>query len=61
LPRDETGVFEVRPVGRGRDLSGEVEILRGLRAGERIVVDGAFLLKAEADKARGTGASHDHH
>jgi membrane fusion protein, heavy metal efflux system len=50
----------VREVGRGRDLGGEVEILSGVRAGETIVVEGAFLLKAEADKARGEGAEHDH-
>jgi cobalt-zinc-cadmium efflux system membrane fusion protein len=56
----ETGEFEVRPVGRGRDLGGEVEILSGLAAGDEVVVDGAFLLKAEFDKARGEGG-HDHH
>ncbi len=59
LPRGE-GVFEVRPVGRGRDLGGEVEILSGLAAGEPVVVDGAFLLKAEAEKAHGGGEHHDH-
>jgi membrane fusion protein, heavy metal efflux system len=59
VPRAE-GVFEARTVGRGRDLGGEVEVLSGLRAGETIVVEGAFLLKAEADKARGEGADHDH-
>jgi membrane fusion protein, heavy metal efflux system len=59
VPREE-GTFEVRTVGRGRDLGGEVEIVSGLAAGERIVVDGAFLLKAEAEKARGEGGHHDH-
>ncbi|MET0553225.1 MAG: efflux RND transporter periplasmic adaptor subunit [Vicinamibacteria bacterium] len=54
------GVFEVRPVGRGRDLGGEVEIVSGARAGEVVVVEGAFLLKAEAEKAEGEGAHHDH-
>jgi cobalt-zinc-cadmium efflux system membrane fusion protein len=54
------GSFEVRPVGRGRELGGEVEILTGLAPGEEVVVDGAFLLKAEFDKARGEGG-HDHH
>lgn len=61
VPQDEEGVFEVREVGRGRDLGAEVEIVSGLRAGERVVVDGAFLLKAEADKARGGGEGEHHH
>lgn len=60
IPGAEEGVFELRRVGRGRDLGGEVEIVSGLRAGERVVVDGAFLLRAEAEKARG-GASDEHH
>jgi cobalt-zinc-cadmium efflux system membrane fusion protein len=60
LPLAEEGSFETRPVGRGRDLAGEVEIVQGVRAGERVVVDGAFLLKAEVDKARGSGAEHHH-
>jgi cobalt-zinc-cadmium efflux system membrane fusion protein len=59
LPKQE-GRFEVRPVGRGRDLGGEVEIVSGLEAGETIVVEGSFLLKAEAEKARGEGGHHDH-
>lgn len=53
------GVFEAIAVGRGRDLGGEVEILSGLAPGAEVVVDGAFLLKAEFDKARGEGG-HDH-
>ena len=57
LPRDEHH-FEIRRIGRGRDVGGEVEVLSGLRAGETIVVDGAFLLKAQAEKGE-TG--HDPH
>lgn len=53
-------VFEIRNVGRGRDLQGEVEILSGLQPGETVVVDGAFLLKAEAEKAEGEGDHHEH-
>lgn len=56
LPLDE-GTFEIRRIGRGRDLAGEVEVLTGVRAGERIVVDGAFLLKAEAERGE---AGHEH-
>jgi cobalt-zinc-cadmium efflux system membrane fusion protein len=52
------GEFAVRPIGRGRDLAGEVEVLSGLKAGDEVVVDGAFLLKAEADKASG-GSRHE--
>ncbi|HEU4733315.1 MAG TPA: efflux RND transporter periplasmic adaptor subunit [Kofleriaceae bacterium] len=54
IPHRE-GTFEVRAIGRGRDLSGDVEVLSGLTAGEDLVIEGAFLLKAEADKARGGG------
>lgn len=57
LPKD-TRTFEIRRIGRGRDLGGDVEVLSGLRAGERIVVDGAFLLKAQAERGE---AGHDAH
>jgi membrane fusion protein, heavy metal efflux system len=57
LPKDESH-FEIRRIGRGRDLAGEVEILSGLRADEMVVVDGAFLLKAQAEKGE---ADHDAH
>lgn len=57
LPRGE-GTFEIRRIGRGRDLAGEVEILSGLDAGEQVVVDGAFLLKAQAERG---AADHDAH
>ena len=57
LPKDANH-FEIRRIGRGRDLGGEVEVLSGLRAGEHIVVDGAFLLKAQAEKGE---ADHDAH
>jgi cobalt-zinc-cadmium efflux system membrane fusion protein len=54
IPKDNR-TFEIRPVGRGRDIAGEVEILSGVRAGEPIVVDGAFLLKAETERAQAEG------
>jgi cobalt-zinc-cadmium efflux system membrane fusion protein len=57
LPKDPNH-FEIRRIGRGRDLGGEVEVLSGLKAGEQIVVDGAFLLKAQAEKGEG---GHDEH
>jgi membrane fusion protein, heavy metal efflux system len=59
IPKSETE-FEMRHVGRGRDLGGEVEILSGLKSGETVVVDGAFLLKAHAERSLGEGDEHDH-
>ena len=59
LPRAQDR-FEIRSVGRGRDLGGEVEVVSGLQAGETIVVEGAFLLKAEAEKSSGEGEHHEH-
>lgn len=57
VPKD-VRTFEIRPVGRGRDLAGEVEIVSGLKAGEIVVVDGAFLLKAETEKSSGEHEEH---
>jgi cobalt-zinc-cadmium efflux system membrane fusion protein len=52
--------YEMRPVGRGRDLGNDVEVISGLKAGETVVVEGAFLLKAEAEKRAGGGDEHGH-
>ena len=54
------GKFERRIVARGRDLGGEVEILSGLAPGEEIVVEGAFVLRAESTRGEDTGEEHDH-
>jgi cobalt-zinc-cadmium efflux system membrane fusion protein len=59
VPKDER-TFEIRPVGRGRDLGGEVEIVSGVRAGDTIVVDGAFLLKAETERGASEGEHEEH-
>lgn len=59
LPKGE-GRFEVRPVDRGRDLGDEVAVLSGLQPGERVVVEGAFVLRAEAEKKEGGGEHHHH-
>ena len=57
LPKDGS-TFEIRKIGRGRDLGDEVEVLSGLKPGEKIVVEGAFLLKSQAEKGE---AGHDPH
>ena len=59
VPRAETE-YEMRPVGRGRDLGNDVEVVSGLKAGETVVVEGAFLLKAEAEKRAGGADEHGH-
>ncbi len=56
--QEEEG-FEPRPVKVGRAADGQVEILSGLSAGERVVVKGAFTLKAQLSKgAFGEGHAH---
>ncbi len=50
-------VYQARPLTLGRRSGGFVEVLKGLAAGERYVVENSFLLKADIGKS---GASHDH-
>jgi cobalt-zinc-cadmium efflux system membrane fusion protein len=50
-------VFEARPVTLGRTDGRSVEIVSGLRAGERFAAVNAFAVKADVLKS---GASHDH-
>jgi cobalt-zinc-cadmium efflux system membrane fusion protein len=59
IPKSDR-TYEIRNVGRGRDLQGEVEVLTGLQPGETVIVDGSFLLKAEAEKQEGGGEEHEH-
>jgi membrane fusion protein, heavy metal efflux system len=43
----EKGKFELRPIERGADLESEVEVARGVSEADRIVIEGAFILKSE--------------
>lgn len=45
------GRFEPRPVETGRSIDRLIEIRRGLRAGERIVAEGGFVLKSQLLKS----------
>jgi cobalt-zinc-cadmium efflux system membrane fusion protein len=59
VPGDEPGEFVVRPVQVGLGLpAGLVEITAGLRAGDRLVVEGAFTLKSELAKGEFGGHGH---
>jgi len=52
------GIFEPRKVETGRYFDGRVEIVNGLRPGERIVVSGNFLIDSESRiKTATTGMS----
>lgn len=49
--------YEVRPVALGKRDGERVEVLEGLRAGDQVVVEQSYLIKADIEKS---GASHDH-
>ena len=52
------GNLQPRPVRAGEHVGGKIEILEGLRAGERIVTSGNFLLDSESQlKAASGGAA----
>ena len=47
---EEDSEFEARPVQVGRAAGGLVEIVSGLKEGERYAIKGSFILKSEAKK-----------
>jgi cobalt-zinc-cadmium efflux system membrane fusion protein len=49
--------YEVRPVQLGKRDAQQVQILAGLEAGDEVVVEQSYLVKADIEKS---GASHDH-
>ena len=49
--------YEVRPVTLGKRDATRVEILDGLKAGDQVVIEQSYLVKADIEKS---GASHDH-
>lgn len=55
---EEEGGFEERELTIGRTSGDRVEVLSGLKAGESVVVSGAFVLKSEQMKAELKGHAH---
>ena len=49
--------YEARPVELGKRDGTQVEILDGLQAGDQVVVEQSYLVKADIEKS---GASHEH-
>jgi RND family efflux transporter MFP subunit len=54
------GFFEPRRVDTGDEYGGKVEILSGLKAGERIVTSGTFLIDSESQLRAATQEMHPH-
>ena len=52
---EDEGRFVERPVRVGAAVGDGVEVLEGLRSGERVAADGSFYLRAEAGRLRGGG------
>jgi cobalt-zinc-cadmium efflux system membrane fusion protein len=57
--KDKEGGFNPRPVTLGRRNSHYVEVLAGLRKGDTIVTDGAFIVKSQLAKS-GFDDGHNH-
>jgi membrane fusion protein, heavy metal efflux system len=55
---EEDGGYERRGVTLGRISNGMVEILSGIKVGERVVTEGVFVLKSEGVKAELKGHEH---
>lgn len=56
---EDEAEFEARPVQTGRAASGMVEIVSGLKEGERYAIKGGFILKSEVKKGEMTD-EHGH-
>ena len=58
-PGAEAGEFVATPVSIGRTQGDHVEVLKGLKSGDQVVVDGAFVLKSELMRGE-LGHGHAH-
>jgi cobalt-zinc-cadmium efflux system membrane fusion protein len=59
VPGERPGAFRALEVQAGETRDGQTEIVSGLRPGDRVVIHGAFLVKAQAMKGE-LGHSHGH-
>ncbi|HLP42487.1 MAG TPA: efflux RND transporter periplasmic adaptor subunit, partial [Fibrobacteria bacterium] len=57
----ERNTYFPRMVRLGREGDGNVEVLDGLKAGERVVITGAYLLNSEWTLRKGAGKGHAGH
>jgi cobalt-zinc-cadmium efflux system membrane fusion protein len=54
------GYAEFIPVVRGRDIKGDVMILGGIKPGQTVVADGAYLIKAYQQRLANPDEEHGH-
>jgi Cu(I)/Ag(I) efflux system membrane fusion protein len=54
------GTYEMREVTLGQRGEDDVEVLKGLRKGERVVTSGNFLIDSESQLRGAGGAGHQH-
>jgi cobalt-zinc-cadmium efflux system membrane fusion protein len=56
------GAYQKHPIKTGAKGGGRVEVVKGLEAGEPVVVQGGFTLKSELEKGafQGCGSGHAH-
>lgn len=57
VPSDEPNTYKPQPVRLGRRMGSRVEVLSGLKEGDKYIASGSFMLKAEHGKS---GAAHEH-
>jgi Cu(I)/Ag(I) efflux system membrane fusion protein len=55
------GMFEARDVQVGGQSDGKVQILSGLKAGDKVAVSGGYLIDSESQLKGGGGADHSQH
>lgn len=59
VPGDGKGVFRVKEVTLGAESSGRVQVIEGLKPGDRYVSEGVFVLKSELQRGMLSGG-HAH-
>jgi Cu(I)/Ag(I) efflux system membrane fusion protein len=55
------GIFEPREVQAGERVDEQIQILSGLKAGEKVAVSGGYLIDSESQLKGGAGQDHSQH
>jgi Cu(I)/Ag(I) efflux system membrane fusion protein len=57
----QTGMFEPRDVQTGQQTDDQVQILAGLKPGDKVAVSGGYLIDSESQLKGGAGQDHSQH